>query len=129
MDGRKLESDCELRTGSGAGQIWPIFGPYLTRGDQRLRDDGDYMALAMLAQAEESGHAWVRPSLDWVIVGGESGPDARPFDPQWARSIRDNCRAAGVPFFMKQMSGARKSLMPPIPDDLMIREYPDVPGL
>lgn len=43
-----------------------------------------------------------RSSLDWVIVGGESGPHARPMHPQWARSLRDQCGAAGVPFFFKQ---------------------------
>jgi protein gp37 len=63
------------------------------------------------------------PKLDWVIVGGESGPGARPMHPDWARSLRDQCAAAGVAFFMKQMSGNRKPL-PPIPDDLMIREFP-----
>jgi len=42
------------------------------------------------------------PKLDWVIVGGESGPGARPMHPDWARSIRDQCVAAGVPFFFKQ---------------------------
>ncbi|WP_028029916.1 phage Gp37/Gp68 family protein [Gemmobacter nectariphilus] len=42
------------------------------------------------------------PSLDWVIVGGESGPGARPMHPDWARSLRDQCVAAGVPFFFKQ---------------------------
>lgn len=45
----------------------------------------------------------VVPSLDWVVVGGESGLDGRPFDPDWARAIRDQCAAAGVPFYMKQM--------------------------
>jgi protein gp37 len=40
--------------------------------------------------------------LDWVIVGGESGPGARPMHPEWARSIRDQCSAARVPFFFKQ---------------------------
>jgi len=40
--------------------------------------------------------------LHWVIVGGESGPNARPMHPDWARSIRDQCQAAGVPFFFKQ---------------------------
>jgi protein gp37 len=40
--------------------------------------------------------------LDWVIVGGESGPDARPMHPQWARDLRDQCAAAGVSFFFKQ---------------------------
>ena len=40
--------------------------------------------------------------LDWVVVGGESGPKARPMHPDWARSLRDQCAAAGVPFFFKQ---------------------------
>jgi protein gp37 len=40
--------------------------------------------------------------LHWVIVGGESGPNARPMHPGWARSLRDQCMAAGVPFFFKQ---------------------------
>ncbi|RIT69238.1 DUF5131 family protein [Mycobacteroides abscessus] len=40
--------------------------------------------------------------LDWVIVGGESGPGARPMHPDWARSMRDQCVAAGVPFLFKQ---------------------------
>ncbi len=42
------------------------------------------------------------PGLDWVIVGGESGPGARPMHPDWARQIRDDCAAAGVAFFFKQ---------------------------
>ena len=42
------------------------------------------------------------PAIDWVIVGGESGPGARPMHPDWARSLRDQCKAAGVPFFFKQ---------------------------
>lgn len=41
------------------------------------------------------------PKLDWVIVGGETGPGARPMHPDWVRSIRDQCKAAGVPFFFK----------------------------
>ena len=40
--------------------------------------------------------------VDWVIVGAESGPHARPMHPQWARDIRDQCQAAGVPFMHKQ---------------------------
>lgn len=41
-------------------------------------------------------------SYQWVIVGGESGPNARPMHPDWVRSIRDQCQATGVPFFFKQ---------------------------
>ena len=40
--------------------------------------------------------------IDWVIVGGESGPDARPLHPRWVQSLRDQCHAVGVPFFFKQ---------------------------
>lgn len=40
--------------------------------------------------------------LDWVVVGGESGPKARPMHPQWARDLRDQCSASGVPFYFKQ---------------------------
>jgi protein gp37 len=46
--------------------------------------------------------------IDWVIVGGESGPRARPMDPSWVLDLRDQCRGAGVPFFFKQWGGANK---------------------
>ncbi|KKL94833.1 hypothetical protein LCGC14_1860750, partial [marine sediment metagenome] len=49
-----------------------------------------------------------RPLLDWVILGGESGPQARPMDPAWARSVRDQCVEARVPFFFKQWGGVNK---------------------
>jgi protein gp37 len=54
-----------------------------------------------------------------VIVGGESGPGKRPMDLAWARSLRDQCKAAGVKFFFKQIDKVQ-----PIPADLMIREFP-----
>ncbi len=46
--------------------------------------------------------------IDWVIVGGESGPRARPMEEAWVISIRDQCRAASVPFFFKQWGGKNK---------------------
>lgn len=48
--------------------------------------------------------------IDWVIVGGESGPGARPMKKEWVLSIRDQCRAADVPFFFKQWGGLRKKI-------------------
>jgi len=49
---------------------------------------------------------WIDPAemlkLHWVIVGGETGPGARPMHPDWARGVRDQCVAAGVPFFFKK---------------------------
>jgi hypothetical protein len=44
----------------------------------------------------------VRGRLDWIIVGGESGPNARPAHPDWFRAVRDQCAAAGTAFFFKQ---------------------------
>ncbi len=48
--------------------------------------------------------------LDWVIVGGESGPGARPMKKEWVVSMRDQCKGAEVPFFFKQWGGVRKSV-------------------
>lgn len=45
------------------------------------------------------------PGIDWVVAGGESGPKARPSHPDWFRSLRDQCKAAGVPFLFKQWGG------------------------
>jgi len=65
---------------------------------------------------------------DWVICGGESGPAARPMREEWARYLRDQCAAAdGLPFFMKQMGGVRKPFAA-IPEDLMIRQFPNAGG-
>ena len=66
-------------------------------------------------------HGYLR-DIEWVIVGGESGPRFREMDLDWARSIRDQCRAAGVPFFGKQVSASRPEAR--MPDDLDIREMP-----
>lgn len=54
----------------------------------------------------DNGPEWCpRKRIDWVICGGESGPNARPMRPDNARSLRDQCAAAGVPFFFKQWGG------------------------
>ena len=58
--------------------------------------------------------------IQWVIVGGESGPGARPMDEAWVRDLRDQCQHFGVAFFLKQMT--KKAT---IPSDLLIREFPD----
>lgn len=67
------------------------------------------------------------PNIDWVVVGGESGPGARPMHPDWARSIVDQCKVAGVPVFVKQLSsGGPKAIkdMDAFPEGLRVREYP-----
>ena len=78
--------------------------------------------------------------IDWLVIGGESGPGARPFNIQWARDVIAQCKAAGVPCFMKQL-GARPvskcngplflhdrkgGCMDEWPSDLRVREYPEV---
>ncbi len=51
----------------------------------------------------DDGGCWTPcDKIDWVIVGGESGSEARPMHPDWARTIRDQCEVAGVPFHFKQ---------------------------
>lgn len=64
--------------------------------------------------------------VDWVIAGGESGPGARPMHPDWARSLRQQCESACVPFFMKQMGGTRdkRGALDDLPEDLRVREFP-----
>lgn len=49
-----------------------------------------------------SSETYQRKGIDWVVAGGESGPGARPMKPEWARSLRDQCDRASVPFFFKQ---------------------------
>jgi protein gp37 len=56
----------------------------------------------------------------WIICGGEQGANPRRTDPDWARGLRDQCAAAGVPFFMLQMGGQEE-----IPLDLFVREFPN----
>jgi len=63
--------------------------------------------------------------IDWVIVGGESGPRARPMLAVWAREIRDQCVSAGVPFFFKQWGGVMKSRSGRVLDGRTWDEMPD----
>lgn len=51
---------------------------------------------------------WLK-GIDWVVCGGESGPGARPMQPEWARAARDACEEAGVPYFFKQWGGKKKA--------------------
>ena len=63
--------------------------------------------------------------IDWVIVGGESGPGSRPMHPDWVREIRDNCREHGVPFFFKQWGGVFKKRTGRILDKRTWDEMPE----
>jgi protein gp37 len=77
----RIESLCETKAAVKFLSLEPLIGPL-----DHLRLNG----------------------IDWVIVGGESGPGARPMNPEWVLSIRDQCVRADVPFFFKQWGGVRK---------------------
>jgi len=64
--------------------------------------------------------------IDWVIVGGESGPHARPMDPNWARDLREQCRRADVPFFFKQWGGTNKKKAGRVLDGRTWDDMPEV---
>jgi protein gp37 len=66
--------------------------------------------------------------IDWVIVGGESGPRARPMDPAWVTDIRDQCARAGVAFFFKQWGGKNKKRAGRTLDGRTWDEMPMRPG-
>lgn len=68
----------------------------------RWPDDGDRHECACGGACADWSPA---PAIDWVIIGGESGPHARPIDPDWVRDLRDQCTAAGTAFFFKQWGG------------------------
>jgi protein gp37 len=63
--------------------------------------------------------------IDWVIVGGESGPRARPMDPAWVTDLRDQCGRAGVAFFFKQWGGVQKKRAGRLLDG---RTWDELPG-
>jgi protein gp37 len=69
---------------------------------------------------------WKDMSIDWVVVGGESGTGHRPMELDWARSIIDQCRMAGTPVFVKQLGGWPDKRGDPEqwPEDLRVREWP-----
>lgn len=70
-------------------------------------------------QSMEYGEPGKYPKIDWVICGSETGQNKRPMELSWARYLRDQCRSADVPFFMKKTSDGDP------PEDLMIREFPN----
>jgi len=72
-----------------------------------LRQSGARVRFLSLEPLLEDLGALDLRGIHWVIVGGESGPHFRPMDHAWARSVRDQCVAAGVPFFFKQSAARR----------------------
>lgn len=87
---------------------------------------------------EISGSISTKPTLDWIVLGGESGPGARPCDPVWIRSIVWQCWETKTPLYVKQMGSAWAKTKPAKhskggdpaewPADLRPRQYPDTSG-
>lgn len=73
---------------------------------------------------EDLGHIDLS-GISWVIVGGESGPGARPMKPEWVISLRDQCREHSVPFFFKQWGGVHKIKTGRILDGRTYDEFPN----
>ena len=73
-----------------------------------LRDAGAAMAFLSVEPLLEDLGKINLDSINWVIVGGESGPGARPMEKEWVIDIRDQCLSSTVPFFFKQWGGVRK---------------------
>jgi protein gp37 len=116
--GHKSWNSCRLST-----EAWPARNVWLgvsaerqQEWDERLEQLGQTPATVRFVSVEpmlgpiDPGNAFDRAApegspykpIDWIICGGESGPKARPMHPDWARSMRDDCAAAGVAFFFKQ---------------------------
>lgn len=96
----------------------PLLGPITFR--PKARDEEDMVRMTLAGQGEEP---LMLAKIHWVIVGGESGPNWRPMDLDWARGIRDQCRAAGVAFFFKQAAGRRPQHETTL-DGETLHEYP-----
>jgi hypothetical protein len=110
---------CSSDINPGALKVWPLPNVWLgtsvedqQRANERVPVLLDTPAAVRWLSCEpllgpvdlRQAHLAVRPlpRVDWIVAGGESGPRARPMHPDWARSLRDQCAAAGVPFLFKQ---------------------------
>jgi protein gp37 len=98
--------------------VEPMLGPVDLREVEG--PEGDRLGDSLIAL----GGAGTPTGIDWVICGGESGPGARPMHPDWARSLRDQCVGAHVPFFFKQWGGVRKKPAGALLDDELWQQMP-----
>lgn len=112
MDGRHLVAMGGLHQGE------PCMRPLLRRGHEPLAAQGRELGPRRAAAHLQRGPLG--------IAGGESGPGARPMPEEWPRSLAAQCKAAGVPFLMKQMGGVRdkRGALEDLPEDLRVREFP-----
>lgn len=126
------ECNCHIPTLEGAGQHYPGCAVFSVTPELELRErpvpvdpPADASFDAANDHAERKAAAGNIPGIDWLIVGGESGPGHRPMRETWVRDLRRAASEAGTAFFMKQMGGARPGGdLEDLPEDLRIREFP-----
>ena len=107
--------------------LWGVSVEDRAHGVPRIAELRDSGALNTFLSAEpllQDLGAIDLSEISWVIVGGESGPGARPMEAEWVRSIRRQCHARGVPFFFKQWGGVRKKLAGRLLDGRTHDEFP-----
>lgn len=122
----------------GRGGIWPLRHVWLgvsvelqNQADKRiptlLKIPADVRFLSVEPMLGPIDGKTIQRGIDWVIVGGESGPNARPMDPDWALALMFACRKAGIPFFMKQLGGwpKKRDTLADFPAELRVREFPE----
>ncbi len=98
-------------------------GKYAYRADNLIKTDATtkFLSIEPMIGAIEGLDL---SGIDWVIVGGESGPQARAIRKEWALAIRDNCIAAKVPFFFKQWGGTNKKKAGRLLEGKIWNEFP-----
>ena len=103
----------------GTSPVDPETFSTLTRQLQKVNGNRFLSIEPQLAEILPLAHQTL--GIDWIIQGGESGAKRRPFNTDWARTMRDYCKDWEIPYFFKQVD---KVL--PIPDDLQIRQFPEL---
>jgi protein gp37 len=119
-----------LREGATEGHIWwGVSVEDRKHGLPRVADLQDAPAqvrfLSIEPLLEDLGTVPLE-GISWVIVGGESGPGARPMREEWVVSLREQCRSAAVPFFFKQWGGVRKKKTGRSLQGKTYSEYPEI---
>jgi protein gp37 len=97
-----LQTPAAVRWISAEPLLGPIDLTHLCGSTLNALDGIDLESIGDIRDTGVLGKGQPERGIDWVVVGGESGPKSRPMHPDWARSLRERCVAAGIPFFFKQ---------------------------
>ncbi|MGD9850142.1 MAG: phage Gp37/Gp68 family protein [Nitrospirales bacterium] len=97
-----LQTPAAVRWVSYEPALGPLDFTNLNDGTLDALDGFDREAIGNICDPGFLSETQHPPRLNWIVAGGESGPQARPAHPDWFRAVRDQCQAAGVPFFFKQ---------------------------